>query len=185
MSGVVQPNGTRLTTTVAADDVRGLLQSIVAGTSLRGFFSPPLEMPAMPEEMSPYAAQRPANSGFVFSPADAMSNELAGRLVACANGTPAPAATASSFSVTQLLDALVTIAPADCTTTTAQWSTAASPVASQESLLQALGVQQLLNSLIGGPAVACASRTPSDSASTTSFMDAIGVPGLLNELLGD
>ncbi|SEG99206.1 hypothetical protein SAMN05444920_112287 [Nonomuraea solani] len=213
-----------LTGTVRAEDIRGLLQSMVAGTSLQGFFSPGLDMPDVgldapaapglapiapqphatpglaPLAPQPYAAASPGADAAApgeLSPARTMLQDLVRRALACVGQPGAAPGTMAMppFTIPQLLEALVTTPPAACAPATAPAASTpaaagapveapATPAASPASVLDALGVQRLLDTLLTHPA-ACANLAPPAPGPATSLLDAIGITGLFHEMTGD
>ncbi|MFC5830584.1 hypothetical protein [Nonomuraea insulae] len=195
--------------TVTADDIRALMNTIAASTSLQGFFSPALSMPAVPGISyngaaitwpsyvpAQAAAPNPAPSGSSpadVSPESAMIEDIIGRaLVACSHSTTAPVtvpstATLDDASIAKLAGALLATNPATCVMAPAAPAPAPAPAQSPTTLLDAIGVRQLLDAIgvrrretpAADPAAAAADN-PAACTFPDSLMDAIGVTDLFN-----
>ncbi|MFB4279165.1 hypothetical protein ACBJ59_28025 [Nonomuraea sp. MTCD27] len=201
----------RVAGTVTADDIRGLMDSLVAGTSLERFFSPPLSQPSVPGFPAPYsAAGRYAAPSPAPSPAPSLSPSITSGPVTPTPATPSPitpapaspspatpSPSASSPSTTGLSAAdaadVSHVSPArmmledlvgkalDCIRITASPGT----VVRSTSVLDASSVAKLTDALIIRHRAACAPSTGPSAAppSPATLLGTLGVPQLLDALV--
>ncbi|MEV0823565.1 hypothetical protein [Nonomuraea rubra] len=159
-------------------------------------------VPSGSASTAPSLAPAPLNAGEAsVSPVQAMFEDLIGRALECARATAAPGTEVppmpdiDTSELARYLETLVTNLPASCVTA-ASPSTgastgssagspaagAASPAQSPATLLDAIGVSQILSTLASYPAL-CAG-TVSTGGTSTSLLDSIGVTSLFKSLTG-
>ncbi|MEV4177290.1 hypothetical protein [Nonomuraea sp. NPDC049709] len=169
----------RVAGSVTADDIRGLMDSLVAGTSLERFFSPPLSQPSVSGFLAPYsAAGRYAAPSPAPSPAPSLSPSITSGPVTPTPVTPTPVAPSP-----------VTPAPASPSPATPSPS-ASSPSTTGLSAADAADVSRvsparlMLEDLVG-KALECIRITasPGTVVRSTSVLDASSVAKLTDALI--
>ncbi|MEV0165291.1 hypothetical protein B0I32_10777 [Nonomuraea fuscirosea] len=194
--------------TVTADVVGGLMDSLVGGRPLEGYFTPGADMSGMPGAYAPPTppflptptppALPTPTPPVTPSPGTAeqereMMEGLVYNAVVCSHGTDN---TTTSLlppedytePISRYLETLFTTSQQACVPGTP------APVQTPRSLLAAIGVQGLVDSLVARPAVCpppavqpakATQATPAgQDPAPASLLDAIGITGLLNSLGG-
>ncbi|UBU12471.1 hypothetical protein [Nonomuraea gerenzanensis] len=164
--------------------------SASAAPSTSASSAPSASAPAAPGlAPSPLNADEEAS----VSPVQAMFEDLIGRVLVCARataepGTEVPAMTEiDTAQLAQYLEGVLSSLPAACSspsagTPAAAQSPAQTPAQSPATLLDAIGVGQILSSLTDYPSL-CAGPAAA-GGSSTSLLDSIGVTSLFKALAG-
>ncbi|MFC4122137.1 hypothetical protein [Nonomuraea zeae] len=170
------------------------------------FFGDDMPRSGSPVLVGPAPTPLPSRATYAPSRAtyeEGLVNEFISGAMACVDGTPKPASEApfapliNADGLTELLNEIFGIPEAACATP----GFAATPTTATTSLLGALGVTGLLDTLVNGPAACQAPaaaavqapaqaqaqasvQAPAPASSSRSLLDALGVTDLLRGLVG-
>jgi hypothetical protein len=146
-------------------------------------------VPSPLASLAPRLGTSPLSAGGApVSPARDMFEDLIGRVLVCGNATAILGKEVSSMpdtdtgEVAQHLETLVTNLPASCVTAGSPSAGAAGPAEGRATLLDVIGVSQILSTLTTYPALCAGSA--STGGPSTSLLDSIGVTSLFEELAG-